>query len=256
MQAGAEGHVTPDSWLRAATAGFGVCCCDHLDPFQRSARVTGPVSLSISPTAVQTFANRHETPFNGAAHSALWHPTLPFGPRIDQLEPFHCSVIQAPDSVVLPEAEWEPTATHADLDVHETLLSVSWSSHAVHMQPVHRFGVLCRVQWVPFHRSASVTWPLPPLSYDPTAVHAVVDVHDTALRSALGWDVGWIDQRTPFHRSANISPEPPPSVYDPTAIQAVLDGHDTPLSELDAPRDLAVRSIDHREPFHRSISAA
>jgi hypothetical protein len=85
----------------------------------------------------------------------------------------------------------------------------------------------------------------------PTAVQAVRDVHETPL-STPAFRVRMIDHRAPFNRSISG----PPRLRDPTARHAVADVHDTPLRELiTEPAGVAIRSIDQREPFHRSTSA-
>jgi hypothetical protein len=79
-------------------------------------------------------------------------------------------------------------------------------------------------QLLPSQRSANVGDENAP---DPTAVHAVLEVHDTPfswLPSKLGLGVLWIVQLVPFQTSANALPE------NPTASQAVADVHDTPFS--------------------------
>jgi hypothetical protein len=105
------------------------------------------------------------------------------------------------------------------------------------------------VQRLPFQASASVTLLGPKLT-SPTAVQAVLDVHDTPSSSPSLEDVGlgWIDQRLPSHRSANV---PPP--MRPTAVQAVLAVHDTP-SRTPKPEEVGVGWIDQRFPFQASAS--
>jgi hypothetical protein len=94
---------------------------------------------------------------------------------------------------------------------------------------------------------------------DPTAVQAVLDVHDTPMTPLpvvpVGLGVVWIDQLVPFHCSANVTSGLEP-VLDPTAVQAVLDVHDTPLRLLlsVAPVGLGVVWIDQLVPFHRSAN--
>ena len=88
-----------------------------------------------------------------------------------------------------------PTAVQAVVDGHDTRVSV--------VDMPLGFGVVWIDQLVPFHRSANVALSL----MDPTAVHAVVVVHDTPLRkpefcpARVGVD--WTVQLVPFHRSAN-----------------------------------------------------
>jgi hypothetical protein len=109
-------------------------------------------------------------------------------------------------------------------------------------------GVVWIDQLVPFHCSASV-----PVLELPTAVHAVLDVHDTPESGAPdGLGVVWIDQLVPFHCSASV-----PVLELPTAVHAVLDVHDTPESQLEvAPDGLGVVWSDQLVPFHCSASVA
>ena len=69
--------------------------------------------------------------------------------------------------------------------------------------------MLWSAQLVPFHRSANAT-PVPELLVSsPTAVQAVLEVHDTPPRLLpvvpVGLGVVWIDQLVPFQRSANVT---------------------------------------------------
>jgi hypothetical protein len=54
-------HDTPISSLDVEPAGLGVCWIDQLLPFQRSARGTLLPPTLWTPTAVQTFVERHDT---------------------------------------------------------------------------------------------------------------------------------------------------------------------------------------------------
>ena len=80
---------------------------------------------------------------------------------------------------------------------------------------------------------------------NPTAVHAVLDVHDTPFNS-LSWAPAgvWVlcnVQPLPFHASASGTGTPPLPMEDPTALQALLVVHDTPFRELScAPLGLGV----------------
>jgi hypothetical protein len=73
-------------------------------------------------------------------------------------------------------------------------------------------GVFWMVQALPFQRSASGTVVPALLVYDPTAVHADADVHDTPARelpcAPLGLGVDWTAHVLPFQRMASISPVP------------------------------------------------
>src|SRR4051812_37440648 len=70
-------------------------------------------------------------------------------------------------------------ATHTELDGHRTPLSR-------HDLAPLGFGVVCRAQLVPFHRSASVTTTPALFVNDPTPVHAGLDVQFTAARPPFG----------------------------------------------------------------------
>jgi hypothetical protein len=88
----------------------------------------------------------------------------------------------------------------------------------------------------PFQRSTSVA----PLE-KPTAVHAFVDVHDTAEKEPplVRLGVGWITQAAPFHLAANgcaVTPTATPApTNEPTAMQAFGAVHDTPYKLPGAP---------------------
>jgi hypothetical protein len=90
--------------------------------------------------------------------------------------------------------------------------------------------------FVPFHLSASGIAPTPvEFAAYPTAVQAVRDTQDTALRLVLfvpgGLGAGWIAHFAPFQAMASgTSPSGIcESPTNPTAVQAVRDTQDTPL---------------------------
>lgn len=67
-------------------------------------------------------------------------------------------------------------------------------------------------------------------SYPPTAVQALLDVHDTPNRKSnfsSGSGVDWTDHVVPFQLSANPRP-----LSSPTAVQAFALVQDTPSSLL------------------------
>jgi hypothetical protein len=79
----------------------------------------------------------------------------------------------------------------------------------------------------------------------PTAVHAVLLVHETPLRTlaavllALGLD--WISQLRPFQRSTSVRTRPAAVWNEPTAVQPAAEEQDTPLRKLSvAPPGLGV----------------
>ncbi len=82
---------------------------------------------------------------------------------------------------------------------------------------------------------------------EPTAVHAVADVHDTALMRPPPMRLGVDDQLVPFQRSADSPPGP-----TPTAVQAVAEVHDTALRLVVV--GLGVVWIDQLVPFQASTS--
>jgi hypothetical protein len=85
--------------------------------------------------------------------------------------------------------------------------------------------------FVPFHLSASsAARPERPREL-PTVIHAVGEVHDTALSwtvvAPAGFGVGWIVHFVPFHRSTSgASVLPWPEL--PTAVHAFDEVHETP----------------------------
>jgi hypothetical protein len=138
----------------------------------------------------------------------------------------------------------------AVLDVHDT------PSSSLLVAPVG-LGVVWSDQLVPFQRSANVRCVPALLMKYPTAVHAAVDVHDTALSRLLvapvGLGVGWIAQLAPFQCSANVTRWPALSTKSPMAMQAVLDAHDTPWKVLCvAPAGWGMVWSAQAVPFQRS----
>ncbi|MFL5859704.1 MAG: hypothetical protein ACJ780_02850 [Solirubrobacteraceae bacterium] len=213
MQAFADAHDTPFN----PPAGLGIRCSDQVLPFQRS--TNGPKL----PTAVQTVADVHDTPL-----SPLLVAPAGWGIRwLDQVKPFQRST----NGTELPAATSvnAPTAVQALADVQDTPLRES-------------FSAVLGARWIdqlrPFQRSTSAELPLQQSAADqdddPTAMHALADVHDTPPREVsivsprLGvGGVGWTDQLLPFQRSANVTSWPALLRKDPTAVQALPDTHDT-----------------------------
>ena len=107
---------------------------------------------------------------------------------------------------------------------------------------------------VPFHRAASGGL-VPALSWvDPTAVQAVLEVHDTLDRKPGKFETCSTDHRVPFHRAASGNLVMALFVVYPTAVQAVADVHETPFrTPLDGLRNGLGRTA-HRLPFQRSTS--
>jgi hypothetical protein len=178
VHAVADVHDTPFSWLRAAPAGAGVFWIDQLVPFQRSTRVTWmPVWLVSYPTAVHALAVVHDAPFS-------WLSAAPPGVAvfwIDHLEPCQTSAEVSSVPVLLA---CDPTAEHAEPSGHETPFSAF-----AHSSPPHLalgYGARWTVHLEPFQRSANGAPKSPasePAVYDPTAVQADTDGHETAANA-------------------------------------------------------------------------
>jgi hypothetical protein len=112
--------------------------------------------------------------------------------------------------------------------------------------------VTCTAHLTPFHRSATVPLELE-LAYEPTAVHAAADAHETDLSAptcAPGNDPSESTaQLLPFHSSASAGPP----LRSPTAMHIPGSGQETPISlacmSWGGSRRLQLR------PFHCSASA-
>jgi hypothetical protein len=96
--------------------------------------------------------------------------------------------------------------------------------------------------------------------YQPAAVHAVGETHDTATRLSREWEwlgLGTIDQRVPFQDSMSVFSDlfPKPVAENPAAMQTFGETHETPLKPLSA-RGLGLGTIDHRVPFQDSMSVS
>jgi hypothetical protein len=187
---------------------------DHEAPFHRSANAM----MGDDPTAVQNSSDVHDTP-SSVPTSALWCVVA----WIDQPAPFQRSASDVSELW----ASMDPTPVHAVVDVHDTPRSTP------SVAPLG-VGIVWINQRTPSHRSANGKLVPVLLSDDPTALHAVVDAHDTPQSTLsvapVGAGIGWIDQPTPSHRSTNGAVVPALSTKDPTAVQAVVDVHDTAWS--------------------------
>jgi hypothetical protein len=169
VQALVEVHDTPLRLAYAAPVGVGVDWIDQLVPSQRS--TNGP--FPMWPTAVHAVAEVHDTPFSMAP---------PVGLGVDwivQRVPSHRS---AKVSSSPPRLNKEPMAVQAEAEVHDTPvrtlstglvgLRVDWIDQLVPSQPwakVREFGAGTLL-----------------FTMSPTAVQAVVEVHDTALSPMRG----------------------------------------------------------------------
>jgi len=191
----AEVHDTPLKTELMLPPRFGVPCVTHFDPFQRSATVK--FRSAELPTAVHALAEVHDTPLKT-------EPSYGFGEVwIVQRDPFHrsASVASSPP-VAFPV---DPTAVHTVAEMHDTSLNTE--------SVLAPFGVVWIVHEDPFQRSASVLYTLLAFPTDPTAVHAVGEVHDTSPRydwvDPTGEGADWMAHLDPFHCSTNISGTPP-----------------------------------------------
>jgi hypothetical protein len=209
--------------------GLGVDWIDQLVPSQCSANVEALLPPTADPTAVQAVVEVQDT--------ALRWVVVELGV---------VGIVQPVPSQRCTNAPREspPTAVQAVLEVHDTAVSSDC------VAPL-RFGVNWIDQLLPSQRSANIPW-LPPTKACPTAVHAVVEVHDTATRLVVlvGLAVGSIVQLVPSQRPANV-----PLLPLPTAVQAVVDVHDTPLRRLfTALVGFGVDWIDQLVPFQLSAN--
>src|SRR6185437_16046863 len=143
MHAGEEGQDTSLSLLPLAPDGFGVGWTTHFVPFQCSARVTWALTLPDCPTAMQSVADRHDTPVRPDSF-----PPGCFGVGwIAHFGPFQCSArVSDLESV----RSFSPTAVQEVADEQDTPASTLPSL------PVTGFGVAWIVHFVPFQCSARV----------------------------------------------------------------------------------------------------
>src|SRR5215468_6313848 len=172
--------------------GTGIDCSVQLVPFQWSA--TGvTVPAPVMPTAVQDTLDVHDTlvsPVPGGA-TPLWM--------------VHAVPSQRSASVLsAPLARYPPTAVHCDREVQDTSLKPGLYAPA-------GVGGARTVQLVPFHCSASglVFEGWLGVAMLPTAMQAVADRHETALRlpavTPAGRGTCWTVQLAPFQCSATGS---------------------------------------------------
>ena len=84
---------------------------------------------------------------------------------------------------------------------------------------------------------------------EPTAKQLCELQHETPTNVPVRV-VGMIVQRLPFHRSISVLP----SDEFPTAKHIVVVGHVTALSALKWPDRFGLLTIDHFDPFQRSIN--
>jgi hypothetical protein len=207
----------------------------------------GPVSGRFRPTAVQAVA-WHATPLK----KLPWPADSTGVGWMAQVVPFQRST-----RVVVPEFDVAfrfPAAVQPAGVVHDT---------AARTPPGGGLGVGWMVQFVPFHRSASVPMGLPALSvWAPTAVQNEGEVQDTPARklpaAPVGVGTGRICHRVPSHRSATSPVGKPELSKDvPTAMQNVLAVQETPNRAVPgAPAGLGVGWMVQFVPFHCSARVA
>jgi hypothetical protein len=110
--------------------------------------------------------------------------------------------------------------------------------------------------------SASVRYALVVLEENPTAVHAVAEMHDTLnsvdVFAPVGFGVASTVHVFPFHFSATVK-EALEVVFKklevPTAVHAVAEMHDTLISSgFVAPAGVGMGWIAQAVPFHRSAT--
>src|SRR5215470_74146 len=145
----------------------GVGWMRHLPPLHRSARVSGPEPVRLSPNAVQTVRAGQAT----LARATFWAPAGLGVAWTCQVRPFHRS------ASVLAGVRF-PTAVHAVAEVQATPLKAALGPAGAGL----KVGTIRHVR--PFHRSASVPSDLPVVSNSlPTAMQNDRDVQDTPFSS-------------------------------------------------------------------------
>src|SRR5215475_5811564 len=142
----------------------------HLPPLHRSARVSGPEPVRLSPNAVQTVRAGQST----AAKKISWPPPGLGVACTCHLLPFHRSA-----SVLT--GVWFPTAVHAEAEVQATPLRAALGPAGAGL----KVGTIRHL--TPFHRSASVPSDSPVAGSNslPTAMQDDRDVQATLFRSRL-----------------------------------------------------------------------
>src|SRR5215471_7217345 len=142
----------------------------HLPPLHRSARVSGPEPVRLSPNAVQTVRAGQST----AAKKISWPPPGLGVACTCHLLPFHRSA-----SVLT--GVWFPTVVHAEAEVQATPLRAALVPAGAGL----KVGTIRHVR--PFHRSASVPSDSPVAGSNslPTAMQDDRDVQATLFRSRL-----------------------------------------------------------------------
>ncbi len=243
-------HDTPFRNVGPTPAGY-----DTLGMVQRErsrsaiSSDTRPLRAATLPTAVQTSSEGHDSA-SGKVDVA------PAGIGImARLQ--RDAVPVAEKALTRPRAsEEDPSTAHRASDPHETAASEAWA-------PCEIRGGGAIDQRLPFHRSRRgdrVHDPpdrqVAPTSYDPTAIQAVADEHETPLSEAFTQAVRVARREAshwpPLQRIAIgvvVTQQNEYSASDPTAMHMRLEGHDTPTRLPSVP----VSTIDHVRPAQCSI---
>jgi hypothetical protein len=166
-------------------------------------------------------------------------------------------VLVAENALTRPRAsEEDPITVHRACDPHETAASEAWAVCGLN-------GAGAIDQRLPSHRSSSgdlVHDPpkrqAAPTSYDPTAIQAAADEHETSLSEAFTQAVRVAGREAnhwrPLQRMAIgvvVTQQNEYSASEPTAMHMRLEGHDTPTRLPSSP----VCAIDQARPVQRSI---
>jgi hypothetical protein len=184
------------------------------------------------PTALQTRGDVHETPFKELHEEVFGTGSA----RFDHREPFQRSANATMVVMRCTRTETDPTAMQSRPEVQNTSLNVPpalWSGCIDHREPFQR-SVRSSVR--------GGTYLLTRYSLDPTARHAVAEVHDTLLRelpfAPARFGVPSIAHREPFQRSASVLgawlPKLSTTIKDPTAVHRLTDEQEIPVRELES----------------------
>jgi|GEM_PF-6096979 len=210
--------------LSRATATFGLAWLIQLVPFQRTIRVSlfqGELKYD-DPPATQVLL-----PVQSTSARPKELPSGPGADFSDQELPFHTA-----------EREWSrysplSTTRKSPTPIQKLPLVQSIASNSSCNAPVG-IGTACIAQAVPFRFSAIAVF-TPPINAKPTAVQALVLMHETPRRAVsvapTGFALVSIVQDAPFHTS--IKETVPLDVLNfPTAVHDVVLGHVTSINSL------------------------
>jgi hypothetical protein len=219
VQAEAELQDTALSTMSVAPAGFGVTWVAQVVPFHTSTSVTLELCrlLPLNPTAVQAVAELHDTAFS-------WLARAPEALGIDwtaHAVPFQSSAKATTLPLLLTNS---PTDVQAVTEVHDTAASTLAKARA-------GLGVRWIVHVLPLYTSPTTTGRSGTPSENPTATHAMGDLHETAVnvlrRAPVGSGVAWTVQLPPRSASTNVTWSPELLMSSPTAVQDLDALHDT-----------------------------